>query len=130
MDISNEILALKAWDLLNSSENYVLIDVRTPSEWAELGSPKLEDHVFRISSHTAPLMTPNPDFIKELEEAIPDKSKNLIFMCRTNGRSKIAKSYAQEAGYKNCYLMVDGYAGSESGIGWLNSKLPYEIIIA
>lgn len=130
MNISSEITAIEAWTLLNSNINYTLVDVRTNEEMVSCGSPKLAGKVIRIPSHTGSLMLQNPDFVKELENTVQHKDQNLIFICRSNGRSKIAKLAAEKAGYKNCYIVLDGYMGSESGIGWLNSKLPYEIVKA
>ncbi len=130
MNISSEISAIEAWTLLNSNINYTLVDVRTNEEMASCGSPKLANKVIRIPSHTGSLMLENLDFIKELENSAQDKNQNLIFICRSNGRSQIAKLAAEKAGYKNCYIVIDGYIGSENGVGWLNSKLPFEIVKA
>lgn len=123
-----DITAPNAWDLLNLSPNAVLIDTRTEAEWKSVGTPKLKGRIFKISSHIAPFMTANPNFLEELNKEITDKNIPVIFMCKTSGRSRIAADIALNDGYTDCYVVSDGFMGTNSENGWLNSKLPYEIL--
>lgn len=120
-----EILALKAWDLLNSIDNSVIVDTRTTDEWSMVGTPVLSDRVVRISSHLKPNMILNERFLSELKEEIKDFETSLFFLCRTSGRAKIAAELARSAGYKNCYLITDGFEGSDKGPGWKDSNIPF-----
>ena len=128
MFTSKDITALEAWNLLTSKENCALIDVRTEKELLSTGSPKLENRMYHIPSHEGPSMSANPFFIDELISKFPDKNIHLIFICRTNARSNISKEIATNLGYENCYIVIDGYLGNELGAGWVNSKLPYEML--
>jgi len=123
-----DITAPKAWDLLNSNPKAILIDTRTEAEWKSVGTPLLEGKIFRISSHNAPFMMANPKFLEELNKEIADKTVPVIFMCKTSGRSRIAADIALNDGYNDCYVVSDGFMGTNSETGWLNSKLPYEIL--
>lgn len=129
MQEAKDITALEAWDILNKNSKSVLVDTRTKEEWASYGSPKIDGNkILRISSHLSPNMQPNIDFINELNKQIPNKDLDLIFMCKTSGRSRIAAQLAILNGYHNCYVVIDGYQGSQAGPGWYNSNLPSEII--
>jgi len=116
-----------AYELLLSDTNSVLIDTRTEEEWSNIGYPKLEDgKLIKLSSHLKPDMRPNENFLELLEESIADENTKLIFMCRTNGRSTSAAALAEENGFENCYVVKDGFEGSNLGMGWLKNGLPVE----
>lgn len=117
------ITALEAWKKLKSNESTILVDVRTPSEWKNAGYPDIEN-LFLLTSHFHPDMEYNDDFINQLHKKVPSKDINLIFICKTNGRSSLVASLAENFGYKNCYVVSDGFMGSNFGPGWLNSNLP------
>lgn len=119
------VSALEAWEKLNSSGNFVLVDTRTSEEWKNIGTPDISNKIFRISSHLLPDMNLNEDFAADLVSNIKDKTTNIIFICRTNGRSRIACDIASKIGYENCYVVIDGFEGNAQGDGWKNSNLPY-----
>jgi rhodanese-related sulfurtransferase len=71
-------------------------------------------------------MSANPDFVDELAKNIIIKEAKVIFICRSNNRSKIAASIAESAGYTDVSFVLDGFEGSNYGPGWKNSDLPCE----
>lgn len=122
------IISIEAWKLLNSDEKVILVDTRTEDEWKEIGTPKIEGKVFRITSHLKPDMALNPSFFSELEKIVDDKNIKIIFMCKTNGRSSIAAALALKNEYTNPIVMIDGFEGNSVGPGWKISGLPYEMV--
>jgi rhodanese-related sulfurtransferase len=68
-------------------------------------------------------MTINQQFAVELEQILQKKfaqdykNAELIFMCRTGGRSGEAANHMLQLGYKNCSNMINGFEGdvNESG---------------
>lgn len=125
--MTEEITALKAWEMLSLIDTATLVDVRTEAEWSNLGRPYLEGRVLYITSHQPPMMSLRPEFLAELEKSVKPGKNPLIFICRSAARSKIAATIAKEHGYKNTYYIIDGYEGSESGPGWKLSKLPCRV---
>ena len=74
-------------------DKLVVLDVRTPEEWAEVGIPDLGPLHRRVV--LAPLLTaagPNPDFLTALADAglTPGDSRPVLFVCKAGGRSVAA----------------------------------------
>jgi rhodanese-related sulfurtransferase/rubrerythrin len=80
--------------------NYLLIDVRQPREFAEGHIPGAQ-------------LIPLPEIESRLGEL--DNDKNLIFYCRTGGRSAVAAALIKDAGPRQgrLYNLVGGIAGWE-----------------
>lgn len=77
-------------------EGLTLIDVRRPDEFTgELGHIK-----------GAILKTLGPELESYLNTA--DKNQNILFICRSGGRSAAATASAQSLGFKNIYNMQGG----------------------
>lgn len=93
----------------------VLIDIRTPEEWAETGLP---DVALQNNLHAA-------DFVQKLL-AIRDQNPNtpLALICRTGNRTGRATSQLYQAGLTNVIDVVEGVAGSGVGPGWFARGLP------
>ncbi|EXB59007.1 hypothetical protein L484_008248 [Morus notabilis] len=53
--------------------------------------------------------TLNPDFLRQVEEAVPDKSAKLLVACGEGLRSVMAASKLYEAGYKNLGWLAGGF---------------------
>jgi len=93
----------------------VLIDIRTPEEWAESGLPDvaLTNNLYA------------PDFIQTLL-AIRDQNPStpLALICRTGNRSARTTAQLYQAGLTNVIDVVEGVAGSGVGPGWFARGLP------
>ena len=93
----------------------VLIDIRTPEEWADTGLPDvaLQDNLYA------------PDFVQKLI-AIRDQNPDtpLALICRTGNRSGGASAQLYQAGLTSVIDVVEGMAGSGVGPGWVTRGLP------
>jgi rhodanese-related sulfurtransferase len=93
----------------------VLVDIRTPEEWAETGVPK---GAVRLD------MTA-PDFLARLDQlrkANPGKEVDII--CRTANRSAFVQGRLQAAGWKDIVNVRGGLAGRAPDAGWIAAGLP------
>ncbi len=120
-----EINSAEAFKMLHQCKDLVIIDTRTEEEWINVGYPDVGDNILLLSSHLKPHMELNSNFIGDLTRIIEQKDRNLLFICRTSTRSTIAATLATQNGYKNCYIISDGFEGSTSGPGWKNLNLPF-----
>ncbi|NDB82587.1 MAG: hypothetical protein EB127_07575 [Alphaproteobacteria bacterium] len=114
-----------AFNMLNKLNDSVIVDTRTEEEWINIGYPLLENKVFLISSHIKPDMSLSPEFIPKLKDNFKNQETGLFFICRTSGRATVAAHLAEEFGYQNCFIVSDGFEGSEAGPGWKNNNLPF-----
>jgi rhodanese-related sulfurtransferase len=95
----------------------LLIDVRTPSEWAQTGAPK----------GAARLDMQDPAFAQKLEalrKTSPDKQLALI--CRSGNRSAQAASGLAKLGWSGIVDVTGGVAGGRGERGWIAEGLPME----
>lgn len=101
------VTAEKAMDLIKSTEGLVVLDVRTPAEFAE--------------GHIAGAI--NVDFRGEaFEEEVAklDPKKPYVLHCRSGSRSASALSQMEPMGFKKIYHLDTGF------LGWQEAGLPVE----
>lgn len=123
---------------LTPSEAQKLREVVTQAQLVDVRSrPELE-LVGRIPGATHiewafyPDMRPNLDFLAQLEQQI-DREALVMFICRTGGRSHNAAATATQAGYTNCYNVLEGFEGATDAAtgqrgkinGWKMAGLPW-----
>lgn len=90
----------------------LIIDVRTPEEWAQTGVAPGADRI----------TLQDRDFLDRLAKATRGrKDAAIAFICRSGMRSGAAAGKARAAGYMNVYNVTGGM--SMSG-GWLDAGLP------
>jgi len=91
----NELTAEEFKNKLESSEDAVVIDVRTPEEKSEgdIAGSKLMNIM-------------DPDFPINIEKL--DKDKEYFVFCRSGGRSSSACHYMSNKGFKKCYNLLGG----------------------
>jgi rhodanese-related sulfurtransferase len=133
---AGDVSASDAWNALSQQPLAQLVDVRTQAEWAFAGVASLDTlgkTVKTVSWKFYPQFNVNPDFISQLEQAVPDKSAPLYFLCKTGGRSTDAAIAATEAGYSQCFNIEAGFEGDintnhQRGQinGWKASRLPWQ----
>lgn len=131
-----DITPEEAWKMLSEQNETVLVDVRTKAEWNYVGVPDLSDlskDNILIEWVDFPNGAPNPDFIDQLDAAVPDKDTPIFFLCRTGVRSIGAAIAATDAGYTNSYNILEGFEGGpdEQGhrgrtSGWQGLNLPWK----
>lgn len=125
----------QAWEALGAAPDARLIDVRTRPEWLFSGVPELGalgKEAVTISWKLYPNFELNPQFITQLEQAVPDKTAPLYFLCKTGGRSADAAIAATQAGYHACYNIAEGFEGDMNPhrqrgriSGWKAANLPW-----
>lgn len=127
MFYAGDVSPQEAFDALASSEA-VLIDVRTPQEWAE-GQPDISrtaSSMLSVSWKTLPEYTLNPNFMSEVTASkAVNRDRPVYLMCKGGGRSADAAQALAEAGYKYCYNIRGGFEGKPDAQGW-KSTLPWK----
>ncbi len=136
-------------EMMKSDSKVILVDVRTPEEWQFVGH-----------THAAQIMIPsvtfvynemdakkpryksvgNTKFVSELEEKAAvlgaDENSTYVLMCRSgSSRAQPAAKMLDQYGYKNVYIMTDGFEGGKTKEGdkkgfrlkngWKNSGQPW-----
>lgn len=95
-----------------------LVDVRTKAELDWVGRIPGAVEVELVGY---PGGRPNGDFMKELEERV-DREAPVLFICRSGARSHNAASMAQQAGFAECYNVLEGFEGDKDESGHRNNK--------
>ena len=118
----------EAQEVLGETPDAKLVDVRTRAELDWVG--RIPGAV-EIELLTYPGNRQNPDFTKQLEQQVP-KASPLLFICRSGGRSHNAAMMASQAGYTECYNVLEGFEGDKDPAGhrgtkggWRHAGLPW-----
>lgn len=105
-----------------------LVDVRTRAELDWVGRIP---GALPIEWNRYPENLRNPGFLDELADFV-DKSEPVMFVCRSAGRSHHAAVAATEAGWQECYNVLEGFEGNRdahqhrnSTEGWRVAGLPW-----
>ncbi|MCB1914517.1 MAG: rhodanese-like domain-containing protein [Rhodocyclaceae bacterium] len=105
-----------------------LVDVRTHAEWDWVG--RVPEAV-EIEWLAYPGNQPNPNFLSQLGHQV-DQEALVMFLCRSGVRSGKAAAAAAEAGYTNCYNVLEGFEGDKDANGhrnriggWRHAGLPW-----
>ena len=127
-----EVDPKQAYEILQNTDNAVLIDVRSTMEYQFVGHPVDAVHV--------PLKEP-PDwetkdgFVDDVKTVLKEQSSDtpLLMLCRSGARSAAAGEMLMNAGYTNVYNVLEGFEGDkdEQGHrntvgGWRFHQLPWE----
>ena len=93
----------------------VLVDIRTPREWAQTGVPE--------GAHAIDMR--RDDFLAALSQvAGADKGRPIAVICARGVRSAWLSRALSDAGYTNIVDVPEGMLGSGAGPGWLKTGLP------
>jgi rhodanese-related sulfurtransferase len=93
----------------------ILVDIRTPEEWAETGS----------GAGAKRLDMRRDDFVSALDKLIGgDHTKPIALICARGARSSRLSRTLREAGFTNIIDVPEGMLGSYAGPGWLERGLP------
>jgi rhodanese-related sulfurtransferase len=97
------------------AKEFVLVDIRRPSEWKTTG----------VAEQAVPITMHNKDFIANLDKLVNgDRSKKIAIICAHGNRSKFVQKALPQYGYKNIVEVNDGMEGGHGGPGWIKSGLP------
>jgi rhodanese-related sulfurtransferase len=117
--------AQEIWQLAPGA---TLVDVRTRAELDWVGRIP---NAIEIEWLTYPGNKLNPHFIELLRHAV-DRESLLMFICRSGVRSSAAAKAATEAGFADCYNVLEGFEGDKDAAGrrnlaggWRYAGLPW-----
>ncbi len=118
----------EASQVLQSTKNALLVDVRTQAELELVGRVP---NALNVEWATYPGMIANANFASQVADKTT-KEQTLIFMCRTGGRSHSAAMVAASLGYHQAYNMLEGFEGEANALqqrtlinGWKHANLPW-----
>ena len=130
-----QISPQNAFELLKNQKNSVLIDVRTSEELSFVGvvnASSFENRLIFLAWQTLPQMQQNQNFANDLLAKV-NIDNEILFLCRTGGRSNQSAQLASTLGFKKCYNIINGFEGdlnsqNHRGLvnGWKASNLPWE----
>jgi rhodanese-related sulfurtransferase len=125
---SGALTPQEAYQLWQHLPGAKLVDVRTRAEWDWVG--RIPDAI-EIELQTYPASNLNPQFISALQQQV-DKTAPVLFICRSGGRSHNAALMAMDAGFQNCYNVMEGFEGDRdaqghrnTSNGWRQAGLPW-----
>ena len=123
------LLPGEANEILRLAQGAKLVDVRTRAEIDWVG--KIPGAV-EVEWQTYPGMRLNPHFVAQLEQIV-EKEALVMFICRSAARSHAAAIAATQAGYNDCYNVLEGFEGDKNSEkhrntqgGWRVAGLPWE----
>ena len=119
----------EAYEILQSAPGAKLVDVRSRAELDWVG--RLPNAV-EIEWATYPGMKLNPHFLAQFEQQV-DKESLVLIICRSGVRSHHAATVATNAGFSDCYNVLEGFEGEKGADGhrntlggWRVAGLPWE----
>ena len=118
--------AYEVWQLAPGAK---LVDVRTRAEWDWVG--RIPDAI-EIEWISYPGNQLNNDFLAQLKRQV-DSESLVMFLCRSGMRSQKAACLATEAGYAECFNVLEGFEGDVDASGqrgkiggWRKAGLPWK----
>ncbi len=120
----------QAYEIMRDNTDAVLVDVRSKLEYTHVGHPQGAVHIVWKDGLEWSL---NPNFVAEVERAVPDVNSPVLLLCRSGQRSMDAAKALEQVGYKNLINIDEGFEGSldqekHRGTmgGWRFYGLPWE----
>ncbi len=119
----------EAHDILRLAPGAKLVDVRTRAEQDWVGRVP---GAVEIEWNLYPSGVRNEHFVAQLKQQV-DSEAVVLFLCRSGARSDGAARLATEAGYGNCYNILEGFEGDKDANGhrgtiggWRKAGLPWQ----
>ncbi len=122
----------ETYDMMQKDPKVILVDVRTPEEWQFVGyTPMAQIMIPSVTFDYSKAAKDkfntekgrygsvvNSDFVSLLEEKAAeigaDEESTYILMCRSGAtRAQPAAKMLDQYGYKNVYIMTDGFEGGK-----------------
>lgn len=123
---AGDVTPSEALKLLKDKADAVLVDVRTPQEWEQVGLPDLSaigKAPLRLSWKLLPSGETNPQFVPEFSRLPVASETPVLLLCRSGGRSQAAACALTNAGFTRCYNIAGGFEGPQ---GWKATQLPWK----
>ncbi len=132
-----EISPPVAWEILQSSADTVLLDVRSRMEFDYVGH--VPDSLF-VALKEPPDWEMDPAFVANVNKALNTKYPNrdpkdltILALCRSGARSMMAAEELADKGFKEVINIAEGFEGDKdenkhrnSVNGWRYHGLPWE----
>jgi rhodanese-related sulfurtransferase len=115
--VSAEPLIMSAPEAANAvaSNEMILIDIRSPGEWAETG----------VAQGAIALTMHNPDFPQQITAILnADHGKTIGLICATGGRTEYVVSFLSQNGFDDVVDVSEGMIGNDRGPGWIARGMP------
>ena len=119
----------EAYAVWQSAPGALIVDVRTRAELDWVG--RIPD-AKEIEWVSYPGNQPNAHFLAQLKQQV-DAEALVMFICRSGVRSHNAASLASQAGYSECYNILEGFEGDKDASGqrgkvggWRHAGLPWQ----
>lgn len=119
----------EAFQVLQLLPGARLVDVRTRAELDWVGRVP---GAVEVEWNSWPGSVPNPHFLDQLAALLP-KDTPVLFICRSGARSHNAAMTATQAGFKQCYNVLEGFEGDLDAQGqrgnvggWRHAGLPWK----
>jgi rhodanese-related sulfurtransferase len=123
------LLPEEAYEIMESAPGAKLVDTRTRAELDWVG--RIPGAV-EIEWQAWPGMKLNPHFLAQLEQQVEQEALTM-FICRSGVRSHFAAIAATQAGYTDCYNVLEGFEGDKDTDehrntkgGWRKAGLPWK----
>ncbi len=123
------LLPAEADAVLQADNRARMVDVRTQAEWDWVGRVP---GAATIEWNSWPEGEKNPHFIEQLKAEVETKNAPVLFICRSGVRSHHAAAAATQAGYANCFNVLEGFEGDKDDNshrnkvgGWRAAGLPW-----
>jgi len=125
------------WQRLQDDPTAILIDVRTPEEWAYVGivdMTQIKRNAVFVPWLFYPRMDINRNFVPQVLEAAKPQNEDtpLLLICRSGVRSAYAAHALTQMGYTQCYNVASGFEGDPNDDkhrgtinGWKVAGLPW-----
>ena len=118
----------EAHAILTMAPQAKLVDVRARAEWDLAG---IIPGAAQIEWQTYPGWHLNPYFMQQFKQMV-DPEALVMFICRSGGRGHKAAEAAMQAGYSECYNVIEGFEGDRDKVsqqrninGWKKAGLPW-----
>lgn len=124
-----EVNPQEASELMQNNPEIIYLDVRSVPEFNDGHPPNAVN--IPLMNMTAMGMSPNPDFVQEVDAQIP-KDARVIVGCKSGGRSAKACEIMTQMGYADVANMRGGFVGATDQMGrlvepgWSMLNLPVE----
>lgn len=123
--------AEETYEMMKKDPKVILVDVRTPAEWQFVGYTDMAQIMipsvffkFDGLDEKKPRYRSvvNSNFVSEFEEKIADldadQDSTYVIMCRSGAtRAQPAAKMLAQYGFKNVYIMTDGFEGGKTKEG-------------
>jgi len=132
----DEVNPVQAWEILNSNEPAVLLDVRSKVEFDYVGHPS---GAVNVPWQEAPEWSVDPEFVDKVRVRLrelaqrPPEDITVLTLCRSGKRSLDAGIRLAESGFKRVLNIAEGFEGDldekkHRGTinGWRFYNLPWE----